>query len=427
MWSDFAPIIFVSLCSILFSCNSPVFAHMDFHEEIDLINQQLKQSPHNKDLLLKRAYLFRLIGHHQDALNEFNHLIKKYPEHAPFYFERALTYKELSDYRQVEADLTRNIQLAGKEPRVLSERAANREKLKQYQQALDDYQSGLQFSQDENFYLRFGKLYQRLGHYQNASNIFVSALKQWPNSIVLVEALLRLEIVRGNYNQAHQLCTDALGKQSFKTPLLLLKAEIYKAAGRKEKAMNTCRQALRECEFRINTGKASAIHRTYRAEVLLAMGDLEEADKEIESVLKKHPDYSRASALKQRIESGNISAKATPDKIFPDQDWTLLHRAAYQAQSDFVRLLIKNGVEVNANDKNGNLPLHIASVRGHTEIVKLLLDAGAAVNVSNKQGRIPLDMAANADIVKILRQTGAKTNKDGTTEQGKNDKSKNGF
>jgi ankyrin repeat protein len=74
---------------------------------------------------------------------------------------------------------------------------------------------------------------------------------------------------------------------------------------------------------------------------------------------------------------------------------------------------------VNANDKNGNLPLHIASVRGHTEIVKLLLDAGAAVNISNKQGRIPLDMAANADIVEILRQTEAKTNKDGTTKQGK--------
>ncbi|MCK5659697.1 MAG: ankyrin repeat domain-containing protein [Alphaproteobacteria bacterium] len=152
---------------------------------------------------------------------------------------------------------------------------------------------------------------------------------------------------------------------------------------------------------------------------MLAMEDLEEADKEIESVLKKHPDYSRASALKQRIESANISAQVTADKIFPDQDWTFLHRAAYQAQGDFVRGLIKNGGEVNANDKNGNLPLHIASVRGHTEIVKLLLDAGAAVNVSNKQGRIPLDMAANADIVEILRQTEAKTNKDGTTKQGK--------
>ena len=43
----------------------------------------------------------------------------------------------------------------------------------------------------------------------------------------------------------------------------------------------------------------------------------------------------------------------------------------------------------------------------------------AAVDVSNKQGRIPLDMAANADIVEILRQTEAKTNKDGTTKQGK--------
>ncbi len=411
MRPGFAPIILMSLCAILFSFSSSAFAHIGSHEEIGLINEKLKQDPNNKELLLKRAYLFRLIGHHKDVLNELNRLIKKYPKYAPFYFERARTHKEMSDYAQAETDFTQVIQLVGKTPKVLSERAANREELKRYQAAIDDYKSGSQLSQNESFYLRFGKLYQRLGHYQKASDIFRKALKQWKNSVTLTETLLRLEIIRGNYSQAQLLCNDALQKRRFKTPLLLLKGEIYKAAGQKEKAMETWGQALKECEARMHAGKSTAIHDTYRAEVVLVMGDLEEANKQIESVLQKYPDYSRASALKQRIESERSFARTASAKMFPDQDWTLLHRAAYRGQKDFVGLLIEAGAAVNANDKDGNSPLHIAALCGQTEIVQLLLKAGAAANVRNKKGRIPRDIAARADIIRILQEKESKTNK----------------
>lgn len=416
MRSNFALIIFISLCSILFSFSSSAFAHIGSHEEIGLINEKLKTDPDNKELLLKRAYLFRLIGHHKDVLNELNRLIKKYPKYAPFYFERAHTHKEMSDYAQAETDFTQVIQLAGKTPKVLSERAMNREKLKRYQAAIDDYKSGSQLSQNESFYLRFGKLYQRLGHYQKASDVFRKALKQWKNSVTLTETLLRLEIIRRNYSQAQLLCDAALQKRRFKTPLLLLKGRIYEAAGQKEKAMETWGQALKECEVRLHAGKSTAIHDTYRAEVVLVMGNLEEANKQIESILEKYPDYSRASALKQRIESERNFVQTVSAKIFPDQDWTLLHLAAYRDQKDSVRLLIEAGAEVNANDKDGNSPLHIAALCGQTKIVQLLLKAGAAANVTNKKSQIPRDIAARADIIRILQETEAKTNKNDTVE-----------
>ena len=305
------PIIIVSLSFIAVFCfSSSVFAHLGFHEEIGLINEELEQDPHNKDLLLKRAYLFRLIGHHQGSLNELNNLINKYPKDTAFYYQRALTYEDLKAYEPAELDFTRIIQLGGKDGRVFSERAAVRERLKRFEEALEDYQSGSEYSQTEDFYVRFGRLHQRLGHCQDAADVFLKGLEQWPVSIVLTRALVRLEINRGNYKQAHKLITATLQKRRFKTPWLLLKGEVYKAASQKEKAMQTWQEALKECESKINSGRGSAIHRTYRAEVLLAVGDLQAANKEIAAVLKKFPDYFRAVELKHRIESKRSLLKA---------------------------------------------------------------------------------------------------------------------
>ncbi len=287
----------------IFCFGSSAFAHLGFHEEIGLINEELEQDPHNKDLLLKRAYLFRLIGHRQDSLNELNNLINKYPKDTAFYYQRALTHESLKSYEAAELDFTQVIRLEAGNGTVFSRRAAAWERLKRFEEALKDYQSGCQYRQTEDFYVRFGQLHRRLGHCRDATDVFLKGLKQWPVSIVLTRALVRLETDRGNYKQAHKLIAVMLQKRRFKTPWLLLREEIYKAAGQDEKAVKTLQEALRECESIINSGRGSAIHRTYRAEVLLAMGDLQAANTEIAAVLKKFPDYSRAVELKQRIDS----------------------------------------------------------------------------------------------------------------------------
>jgi ankyrin repeat protein len=46
-----------------------------------------------------------------------------------------------------------------------------------------------------------------------------------------------------------------------------------------------------------------------------------------------------------------------------------------------VRALIRQGIDVNELDANGDPPLIQAAYRGHTEIVRLLLEAGADVSV----------------------------------------------
>ena len=296
-------IIIVSVCAVVFCSGSSAFGHLGFHEEIDLINKRLKQEPDSKELLLKRAYLFRLVGHPKACLAELNNLIEKHPEDRASYFQRALTYEGLKAYEQAELDFAQVIRLGAGDGTVFSRRAAVRERLKRFEEALKDYQSGCQYRQAEDFYVRFGQLHQRLGHCQDASDVFLKGLKQWPVSIVLTRALVRLEIGRGNYRQAHKLITVTLQKRRFKTPWLLLREEIYKGAGQEEEALKTLQEALRECESTIEAGKGSAIHKVYRAEVLFAMGDLEGANREVTTILQKFPDYFRAVELKHRIDS----------------------------------------------------------------------------------------------------------------------------
>lgn len=65
---------------------------------------------------------------------------------------------------------------------------------------------------------------------------------------------------------------------------------------------------------------------------------------------------------------------------------TPLHLAARANQTDIVRVLLRNGAQVNAKARENQTPLHIASRLGNSDIVTLLLQHGAAVDGTMKDG-----------------------------------------
>ena len=93
---------------------------------------------------------------------------------------------------------------------------------------------------------------------------------------------------------------------------------------------------------------------------------------------------------------------------------TRLSEAAMQGNSDAVRTLLKEKVDVDAAQGDGTTALHWAAFRDDLEMVKWLLAAGANVKATTREGAItPLFMACtngNAAIIGAMLKAGADAN-----------------
>ncbi|MEN8222840.1 MAG: ankyrin repeat domain-containing protein [Acidobacteriota bacterium] len=93
---------------------------------------------------------------------------------------------------------------------------------------------------------------------------------------------------------------------------------------------------------------------------------------------------------------------------------SLIHIAAAKGHLDIVKFLVKNGADVNLEEKSYQLrPLNFASRYGHFEVVKFLLDNGADLFAREKDNETALSYAvssSNLDIVKYLVNKGLKVN-----------------
>ncbi len=97
-----------------------------------------------------------------------------------------------------------------------------------------------------------------------------------------------------------------------------------------------------------------------------------------------------------------------------------LHFAANECAVESARLLLDQGVKVDARDSEKQTPLHIAAWRGNAEMVELLLDHGADINAADAWGNTPLRIAGvvgNAAASLLLRR-GAKLQKSDMAKPG---------
>ena len=85
----------------------------------------------------------------------------------------------------------------------------------------------------------------------------------------------------------------------------------------------------------------------------------------------------------QDVDSQSFSDEATP-----------LHLASEEGHVDVARILVEQGADVTAQDKDGSTPLHRASERGHLDLARFLVEHGANAAAKNKYGWTPLDRAS---------------------------------
>lgn len=129
----------------------------------------------------------------------------------------------------------------------------------------------------------------------------------------------------------------------------------------------------------------------------------------IVEALRSGDTASISRAIRETSEGGprpSISSISTLSGG-PLEDTTVLHLAIQCAEFPVVEYVISDGagyVDINARDKDGNVPLHVAATQGRTQVVKLLLEQ-MDINdaIANNQGRLPLDLARNAEIFQLLQ------------------------
>ena len=107
-----------------------------------------------------------------------------------------------------------------------------------------------------------------------------------------------------------------------------------------------------------------------------------------------------------------------PDIDQTDRDGrTVLHWMAMTIpeQPELVTMLLENGADVSARNRDQNTPLHYAAERGALKTMEILLSKGADISAKNKSGETPLHRAfyaevKNPKVVTYLLEKGADVN-----------------
>jgi len=73
-----------------------------------------------------------------------------------------------------------------------------------------------------------------------------------------------------------------------------------------------------------------------------------------------------------------------------------------------VKLFLENGALVAKKNADGSTPLHYATKWGNLIAAKTLIEAGATIMPKDHNNRTPLDYAESAEMIKLLREYGAR-------------------
>ncbi|WP_415407924.1 ankyrin repeat domain-containing protein [Sulfurovum sp. CS9] len=123
---------------------------------------------------------------------------------------------------------------------------------------------------------------------------------------------------------------------------------------------------------------------------------------------KKQNNEEIVEILKEPEQSKGVARRALGKE--------LIDAVGYKKKTEYAKLLIRLGVDVNVKDKDGSTALIEAIKNDSEENVRALVKAGADINAPDGEiGATPLIWAAfrngNKDIIKILLQSGAEVNR----------------
>ncbi|EEZ97168.2 Tankyrase-like Protein [Tribolium castaneum] len=117
------------------------------------------------------------------------------------------------------------------------------------------------------------------------------------------------------------------------------------------------------------------------------------------------------------LRPGCPSPTSTPEELerraLIQRNDLLLHEAVIKNDTECVRRILKEPVDINSRNNYGRAPIHWAASRGNIDIMEMLIAANCDIEARDKYGMRPLLMACwhgHRDAVQLLINTGACSN-----------------
>lgn len=279
-------------------------SHSGLDPEIEKITEQLTKDPNNVDLLVHRGQVYRSNGKFLESLLDLERAWLLDQENRTVILHRALTLSALGRNEEAEAALDYFLQEESDPKRVfaLAERAHIRARTGRVAPAIADFTLAIQLHPTIELYLMRGQLQESLGNFENAAAGYQDGLAKLGDAILLKKGLIRLHIAQKQYGEALALVDEEVARSSVKTNWYLQRAEILALMGQPDAARLAYEHALSEAD-RVLGKRPTAIQLLARAEVLNAMGRVEEAKRDLRAAVQKAPHFAEADALLKKLES----------------------------------------------------------------------------------------------------------------------------
>lgn len=293
----------VAICALVgaYVLTTSALAHPGLHHDIERVSRELVAEPDRVDLLLRRAILFRLNDEPAKSLVDLDRARVLEPENITVVLQRGLALSALKRDGEAEVELGRYICVGGGRPEALAERARIRERTNRPALAIEDYGAALALRSDVAWYLARGRLQELLGQLDEAATGYREALAQVGGAVVVRDALIRVEIARGRYADALAELDTLLAQAPNKTKWLLRRAKVRQASGAAAGVAQDFAEALREADHAV-TRRKTALSLCSRAEVLIALGRLAEARRDLLEANRLVPAFADARTLLAELD-----------------------------------------------------------------------------------------------------------------------------
>ncbi len=268
------------------------------------VDKALAKKPDSSKLLIKKADLQRTLGLHQEALET----LKAVPKEPQAWLIEARTYQQMGEARKALPSLNRFLEKAPESPTALWLRARIHREIGKPAAALADYQSAMKRSQHPDLYLGAAEMMKQLGQGKQACQSLEAASHKLSEAAILLESGALCYLKLNQAQKTLELTQGILKKAQNGARWLVIQSQAQTKLGQKAEAQKSLEQALSQVQSQLEKRTAPSVL-LQRAQIYLALGKKPEAVADLQEATRRAPFLKEAQKLLMQHSKGAGAAQ----------------------------------------------------------------------------------------------------------------------